>query len=113
MEKTWKPVAGGVCSIVAGVWGVLVGGLLSLLGLSGATFLDMPRSGFLALSIVGWPSLVLGILAIVGGVFAVQRRRWGFALAGGICALLVPPPFILGILAVVFVALSRDEFSRA
>ena len=113
MEKTWKPVAGGVCSILAGAWGVLVGGLLSLLGLGGATFLDMPRNGFLALSIVGWPALVLGILAIVGGVFALQRRRWGLALTGGICALLIPPPFILGILAIVFVALSRDEFSRA
>ena len=110
MQKTWKPIAGGICSIVAGGWGVLVGGVFSVLGLGGATVLEMPRNGLFVLAAIGWPALVLGLLAIVGGVLAVQRRRWGLALGGAICALLIPPPFIVGILAVVFIALSREEF---
>ena len=110
MKKTWKPITGGICSIVAGAWGVVVGGLFSLVGLGGAMFMEIPRSGLFAMAAIGWPAVVLGLLAIVGGVMAVQRRRWGLSLAGAICALLIPPPFILGILAIVFIALSRDEF---
>ena len=111
MQKTWKPIAGGICSIVAGGYGVLLGGVFSLLGLGGATVLGMPRDGLFVLAAIGWPALILGTLAIVGGILAVQRKRWGLSLGGAICALLIPPPFILGILAIVFIALSREEFS--
>jgi len=54
--------------------------------------------------------IVLGIVSLVGGIFAVQRRIWGVALAGAICALFPPPVIILGILAIVFVALGKREF---
>jgi len=111
VQKTWKPIAGGICSIVAGALGVIYGGLLSVIGIGGATYLEMPRNGLFVLAALGWPALILGVLAILGGIFAIQRRRWGLSLAGGICALLIPPPFILGILATVFIALSREEFS--
>jgi len=69
------------------------------------------REGIFALGLLGWPALALGVVAIVGGVMALQRTRWSLALVGAICALLIPPPFILGILAIVFIALSREEFS--
>ena len=81
-----------------------------MLGLGGATVLDMPRNGLFVLAAIGWPALILGILAIVGGILAVQRKHWGLSLGGAISALLIPPPFILGILAVVFISLSREEF---
>ena len=47
---------------------------------------------------------------IVGGIFALRRRVWGLALAGAICAFLVPAGFILGILAIIFVAMGKREF---
>jgi hypothetical protein len=50
---------------------------------------------------------VLGIVAIVGGISAIRRKRFGLALAGAICAILSGP---LGILAVVFIALRKREF---
>ena len=54
------------------------------------------------------PLLVLGALALVGGVFALQRRRWGWALAGSIAAFF---PFgLLGLLATIFTAMSKEEF---
>ena len=111
MEKTWKPVAGGICSIVGGAWGVLAGSTLCALGLCGP-MMHMDPLGMRFLSLFGWPALVLGIMAIIGGVFAIRRQKWGLALAGAICAVLIPPPFILGILAVVFVALAHSEFER-
>jgi len=60
----------------------------------------------------------LGLIAIGGGIFAIRRKLWGVALAGAICAIVPPHPWgyltwtpVLGILAVVFVALSKNEFA--
>ena len=50
---------------------------------------------------------ILGILAIVGGISAIRRKRVGLSLAGAISALLSG---LLGILAVIFVALGKREF---
>ena len=110
MRKTWKPVAGGICGIVAGAGGILAGGTLGVVGLCVPAMRMDPETGFLHL--LGWPMLVLGVMAIIGGVFAIRRQKWGLALAGAICAVLIPP-FILGILAIVFVALARGELERA
>ncbi len=112
MKKTWKPVAGGICSIVAGAWGILAGGILGAVGLCGPA-MHMDPFGMRFLNLVGWPLLIFGIMAIIGGVFAIRRQKWGLALAGAICAVLIPPPFILGILAIVFIALAHGEFERA
>jgi hypothetical protein len=57
--------------------------------------------------IIGGCAGVLGILAVVGGISAIRRKRFGLSLAGAICAL---PSYILGILAVIFVALGKREF---
>ena len=54
--------------------------------------------------------LATGVVAIVGGIQALKRRRWGLALAGSICALL-PPSTLLGVISTVFVTLARDEFN--
>jgi hypothetical protein len=59
------------------------------------------------LIVVGVALLVLGSVAIAGGVSALRRKSFGLSLVGGICAL---PSVILGILAVIFVALSKKEF---
>jgi len=55
-------------------------------------------------------ALIVGIVAIVGGIFAIRRRLWGLALAGAICALFPPHIAVLGILAIIFVSLARGEF---
>jgi len=31
----------------------------------------------------------VGTVAIVGGIYALKRRRWGLALAGSICVLIL------------------------
>jgi len=50
---------------------------------------------------------VLAIVAIVGGISAVRRNRFGLSLAGAICCL---PSGLMGILAVIFVVLGKREF---
>jgi hypothetical protein len=58
-------------------------------------------------AIIGGCIGVLGIVAVVGGISAIRRKRFGLSLAGAICAL---PSVFLGILAVIFVALGKREF---
>jgi hypothetical protein len=62
------------------------------------------------LSAIFAPLIILGIVAIVGGIYALLRKIWGLALAGSICAL-IGPWFILGILAIIFVSLGKREFN--
>ncbi len=120
-QRTWKPIAGGICSIVGGslsLMGAAMMGMIVMFGYAGIAGMwgmwghephMMPwGAGLMAL---WWlPGLIFGVVAIVGGVFALKRRYWGWSLAGAICATLTPMSFILGVPAIVFIALSRDEF---
>ena len=113
--------AGGVLSIVAGAFEVIGGVLLAILTTGIRIWFKLallpchPGDWFERiipvlptwLIIVAVPLLALGIVAIIGGVSALRRKNFGLSLAGAICAL---PSIILGILAVIFVSLSRREF---
>lgn len=111
MEKTWKPTTAGILSIIAGAMGLIVGTVIALLGGAFAWLLGLVPMvpDLLTLSFI--PLIILGIVAIVGGIYALRRRVWGLALAGAICAFLIPPPItVLGILAIIFVAMGKGEF---
>jgi hypothetical protein len=113
--------AGGVLSIVAGALEVIGGGIiLALAGFGiplrvwllqhipqfweGCAMTVVPC----VFIIVGGIVLVLGIIAIIGGVSALRRRSFGLSLAGAICALIPLNPW--GLLAIIFVSVSRREF---
>lgn len=123
--------AGGVLSIVAGISQIISGLLLGAMVLLPRFFWVYPgyrglRMLFLPfLPDVWWqyfvyelgdsPALVLfvmctgvlGIVAIIGGISAIRRKWFALSLAGAIGAL---PSVILGILAIIFVALGKREF---
>jgi hypothetical protein len=54
--------------------------------------------------------IAIGVLAIVGGVFAIRRVRWGWALSGAISSSM--SFFPLGVAAIVLVAMSQAEFGK-
>ena len=101
METTWKPTAAGICAIIGGVV-ALISGLMAVFVGSFAGGLFM---GFFAA--FGVPFLVLGIIAIIGGIFALKRRTWWLALVGSICAV----PVGIGIPALIFVIMGKQEFA--
>lgn len=104
MEKTWKPTTAGILALIAGALEVIIGLLFAAgVGILGGIL------GMGWLSVVFAPLIIFGIIAIVGGIYALRRRIWGLALAGSICAL-VGPWFLLGILAIIFVSLGKREF---
>ena len=112
MERTWKPTTAGILTIIAGCIGLLIGmGLAVGLGIAGVLIDMIP--GFIGgglLVLIAVPAIILGVVAIAGGVYALKRRLWGLALAGSICAL-IGPWFLLGILAIIFVSLGKREFN--
>jgi len=110
MKKTRKPLIGGILTIFSGALAIF-GAMNYAVG-----FFDQPGFGegdippFVPSIIFGVPlmSVIIGILALAGGVLAIRRKRWKWALAGAIAGAL---SFIsLGIAAVVLVAMSREEF---
>ncbi|MEA1872087.1 MAG: hypothetical protein U9M91_01645 [Chloroflexota bacterium] len=112
--------AGGVLSIVAGAFEINGGGMMLASAKLGMPFrlwdfalypgiwfehiipVDSPW-----LIVMGGLLVVLGIIAILGGLSALRRKSFGLSLAGAVCVL---PLGILGILAIVCIALAKREF---
>jgi len=111
MSKTRKPVIGGILTIVSGLLGLL--GIASYaigFGDVGSGFAkgDMPPFVPSIIFDMPIPATVVALLAIVGGILAILRKRWRWSLTGSIAAAL--SLIILGIPAVVLIAMSKDEF---
>jgi hypothetical protein len=124
VKKTWKPTTGGILNIISGschllaALGVVIA-LIVIASLGQAVVLDeMWRElgrqgmgfGFLIfiLAITTIFLVAIGILSLLGGIFALKRKNWGLALAGSIASIFGSS--VIGILALVFIAMSRDEF---
>jgi hypothetical protein len=106
-EKTWKPTTAGILSIISGAIGVTFCIVVVVLGSTIGAFF-----GFEV--VWGWstfaiPLIISGIIAIVGGIYALRRKIWGLALVGSICAL-IGPGSLLGLLAIIFVIMGKREF---
>ena len=117
VTKTPMPVIAGVLDIVHAVFGLLcfIGLLIAIIAVSGvgAAIYYGPAWGanmvpLAVLWSIAIPCIISTILSLIGGVFAIQRKKWGLALAGSIAAIF--PTFIFGVAAVVLIALSKNEF---
>lgn len=115
MKKTWMPRVAGILSIVAGVINLLSVFLLAIgafmaQGVFGffAVPFWIPLNASIVLFTMGFPFLFCGVLSILGGVYAIERKKWGLALTGSILAFF--PYCILGLVSVVLIALAKDEF---
>ena len=112
-NKTWMPMVAGILDIVVGCLGLLVSLVFVFIGAVARYIPDLSTEPgmqylFPIFAVLGLPFAILGILAIVGGIFALRRKIWGLALAGSIAAFF--PCWILGLPAIVFTALSKKEF---
>ena len=122
VPKTWKPTVAGILDIVGGALSIL-GAIALFLGV--LFFIPVSSSGGPGpVPEMGWwmipgileailliaavYSIVVGVLPIIGGVYALRRKKWGLALAGSIAAIF--GSLVMGILATIFIAMSRDEF---
>ncbi len=118
--KTWKPTAAGIFNIITGAFSVLgaIGLIIAIVVISSGAyvlhFLPPADAPFIAPMII--PILIMVLVLtiiqaafpIVGGVFALQRRKWGWALTGSVTAIL--GMFPLGVASTILVSLSKEEF---
>jgi cytochrome c biogenesis protein CcdA len=120
VEKTWKPVTAGILNIVSG--GLQALGALALIVIiifigswNMADYMEPDDLPFvipvlqLILGIVLVFAIITAVIPIIGGVYALQRRQWGWALAGSIISIF--GNLALGVLATIFVSLAKEEFA--
>jgi len=113
MQKHWMATVGGILCLVTGTWGVMSGAVLCAITSSYPTaWIQFNPFQTLIINRMAPLGIALGAVAIAGGVFSLRRRRWSLALAGAICAAMIPPPFFLGVLAIIFVGVSRPDFEE-
>jgi len=127
MNKTWMTKFAGITDIVVGGLGTVCSlySLMYTLVIHGGREWSYEEPITLMFAI---PLLVFGILAMVGGVYALKRARWGWALTGTIATFLllfplgvagmvleIPIPLsylvvLPGIAAIVFTIITRNTF---
>ena len=105
MERTWKGTTAGILTIIGGICGIAIGAIVATVG--SAFMLGIP--GLEMIAGIGGGMIATGVIALIGGIFALRRKAWGFALAGAILALF--PIIPLGVLAIIFVSMGKKEFS--
>jgi len=132
--QTIKPVIGGILILITGVMG-----LITAIIIFGAAFITnsffsdfASMFGEVEADAIGWASdivkivlivagvigLIFAIIAMVGGIFALKRRRFAMAVVGSVFALIVGAftPFfyyagvVLAVVGLVLVAISHNEF---
>ncbi len=119
-----KAKLGGIFSIIAGSFGVLtlfiiIGAILlfgALINTDSRAFFGSDeataRTVLDALGViygaVGLFCAALGVLGIVGGVYALKKKHWGLALAGAIAGAWTFLP--CGVVAIIFTSMARTEF---
>ncbi len=81
----WMTVTAGTLTIVSGVAEMFIGLLFIA---AGAGFAE--RLGREGLGIVGVPFLVLGVVALIGGIFATVRKAFWLAMMGAIAGAVAP-----------------------
>ena len=122
MSRTWKPTTAGIINVVCGSF-LLISGvtLFSLWNTSTATsfagyvMYSLGHSGGpetyytnAIVTIIALACIILGIISILGGIHSIKRRLWGVALTGSISTFVYL--LFFGVPAIVFTALSKDEF---
>ncbi len=110
VKKTCMPAVAGIFTIFNGCLILII----LVLFVIGSIVIRVAEAGIFDLNLpllfMSLPAFVIAALAIVGGAFAIKRKKWPWALAGSISAALVPIP--LGIVAIILLVLSRNEFKQ-
>ena len=102
--------AGGVLGIIGGVTGLFYAILIVPLytAVEGPDTFGISEEGVVILVAYA----VLAIMQIIGAVMALKRKKFGLAMVGAICGMSPGSGTIFGVLAIIFVAMSKSEFGE-
>lgn len=108
--RTPTPLVGGACAIVAGVLAVIQG-ISFFAGEAG--FFTVTGDLTWVLLLGGIVEIAFGLASIIAGMNARRRQKYGTSLVGSVLGMVAFGFFIggfLGLVAVILIALSHDEF---
>jgi hypothetical protein len=116
-----KAYISGILSIISGIIGVLWLGYAILMYyfmnamLRSNAFSDYQNQSlmfnqFMQLIYLGWGigAAIFGIIAIIGGIYALKKKHWGMALAGAIAGTIACPA--CGIPSIILISWAQNEF---
>lgn len=119
VERSWKPTAGGALILIAGILAIANGALYLILDVEYLGEIPTLPEGFTLedlesiMRACGVMMIIFGVLAVPGGVFALQRKHFGLAVASGVVGMLgtgFSIGILLGFVGLILVAISRKEF---
>jgi hypothetical protein len=103
MRSSGLPVAAGALLLIAGILCIINGVFIGSLG---GLEVELAYCGFL--------EIIMGVVAIVGWVFCMQRAHLPFVIGTAVVAVLSVGPFflssLLGFIALILIAVSATEF---
>ena len=111
MKRTALPTVAGVMNIIIGsinFLGVIGVGIAIAVVWSNQYWIDW--TALTVLWIVFAVLLVFSLPSLIGGIYAIQRKNWAVALIGSIASFLTW--FIIGLIPLILVILSKDEFGN-
>ena len=123
-EKSILSLVGGILILIAGIMGLVLGGIFIVAADAvsegsdelGDWGIDIAGAGDLLsdiLLVCGAMCLIFGIIAAVGGFFAIKRDHFALAVIGGIFGLL-GLGFLIGsllaLIGLILVVIARKEF---
>jgi hypothetical protein len=103
-KKKYLSLAAGIIDIAAGGFSLVSLLFVAIVMVVVAGDGEIP----LFMALIPLAMVIPGVLAVVGGIFALRRRSWVMALIGSIA--LVVTSSVPGIAAVVLTVMARDEF---
>ena len=125
-QKTWRPTTAGILNIISGVLSIqgAIGLVIAIVAgdIAGdirKSILDICPPEYLPfvatliptiLIILLLLAIIVALFPIIGGVLALQRMKWGWALTGSIIAIIAMFP--LGVASTIFVVMAKREFEK-
>jgi hypothetical protein len=108
-SRTWKTVTAGILMIIAGVVALVAETIYLISGTFGVF------SGIPVIESSANPNgalIATGVIAIIGGMFALKRRIWWIVIVGVISSMFftIWPILVIGIISIILIAASRKEF---
>jgi hypothetical protein len=107
-DRTHK--AGGVCLMIAGVIGAIVG-LSLLFGAASITVPVLGGASGIVLAALGVIMLIFSIIEFGGGVAAYEGRSWYGSMVGGILGFVTFFTLPLDIIGTILIALGEGQFA--
>ncbi len=104
-KESAMPLAGGILILIGSIIYFAVGGL-AVAGGTIASSIDLEEGSAWAIA-CGAIIVVLGVVSVLGGIFAMGRKNFALAIIGGVLTI----PTVLGLIGLILVAVSKDEFT--